>query len=118
MPVFLAQFLSGHSSSIISCDDLISQPTGTSLHLPCVLIALCISQNRLGSAHKQIINNSPLSPQKISVANAGKVYFLLIESFADWVTLHLVAPQSVGLHSCCGAPKVVMAMGGSPWKVK
>lgn len=62
MPVFLDQFLSGHSSLIISCDDLISQPTGTSLHLPCVLIALCISQNRLGSA--VIINNDPLTPQK------------------------------------------------------
>lgn len=116
MPVFLEQFLSGHSSSIISCDDLISQPTGTSLHLPCVLIALCISQNSLGSA--VIINNYPFSSQKISASNTGKVYFLLIESFADWVTLHLVAPQSVGLHSCCGAPKVVMAMGRSPWRVK
>lgn len=59
MPVFLKQFLlSGHSYIFISCDDLISQPTDTSLYLPCVSVALCISQNRLDLARTM---NNPLN---------------------------------------------------------
>lgn len=62
---------SGLSDVFIWCDDLISQPTGTSQHLPCVHIALYISQNKLGSA---LVINKPQN----SVANTIKVYFPLI----------------------------------------
>ena len=51
---------SGLSDIFICCDDLISQPTGTSWYLPCVHVALYISQDRLGSA--VVINTAPPAP--------------------------------------------------------